>query len=651
MSGSTLLIIRRFSPFLLILVFLFVFSRPARAAVITVDSASDGTLAALSGNGTCDLREAIEAANTDNPVDACPAGSGADTIDFTGSFTISLVEQLVISSDVTIDAANNIVTIDGGNNYRLFAVESQVLILETTGTGLFTLQNGSSITPQDVNGIPRDEGGCIFVANLAALTLNAVTVQDCTATNGGGVYGEGAVVFMLNSAEIILSTANISGGGMYLLESTLNATSAVFTGNQAFGGFGGGGIALVDSTGTIDQSVISSNSAFNSSGGGVTVKGGTLDITSTSIFTNETDFTGGGVFAQFGGITPTSTVALTISGSNIYTNTARGFGGGGIGVDGAGLASVDITTTQVYQNTAENLTLTGFGHGGGINLAGVPSATITSSNIYLNTADEDGGGVWLSDVPLTLVSVSIRENQADSNTDADGDGGGIWLQNNSTLTLNAGLAGAAADIAYNTAYSGAGVYINQTSTMNVSPFGTTPGAYLVGNIAAAQGGGIYIETGGTMNANSARLFGNIAPAGGAVFGEASLSSSTRQCTNCCIVGNSDVAVQASSGASDLDFRSNWWGSDFGPYIPSAPTNTASGTSNGDSISSNGTAGSGVFIGTVSIPADYGSSSTGGNIIWLRSADGNVPLDCELDQCGPVSSIGHARTCDFSYSFP
>src|SRR5438128_7947769 len=47
---------------------------PAMFATITVNSTADGTLAALNGNGTCDLREAIEAANTNAAVGECPAG-------------------------------------------------------------------------------------------------------------------------------------------------------------------------------------------------------------------------------------------------------------------------------------------------------------------------------------------------------------------------------------------------------------------------------------------------------------------------------------------------------------------------------------------------------------------------------------------------
>ena len=46
-------------------------------AIITVNSTFDDTLANLSGNGTCDLREAIAAANTDTAVGECSPETGA----------------------------------------------------------------------------------------------------------------------------------------------------------------------------------------------------------------------------------------------------------------------------------------------------------------------------------------------------------------------------------------------------------------------------------------------------------------------------------------------------------------------------------------------------------------------------------------------
>src|SRR5688572_2175971 len=47
----------------------------ASATNINVTTTGDGGI-----DGQCSLREAITAANTDAPVDTCPAGSGADGI-------------------------------------------------------------------------------------------------------------------------------------------------------------------------------------------------------------------------------------------------------------------------------------------------------------------------------------------------------------------------------------------------------------------------------------------------------------------------------------------------------------------------------------------------------------------------------------------
>src|SRR5215217_6205904 len=60
---------------------------PARAAVITVTTTADE----LDGDGACALREAIRAANLDQAIDACPAGSGADTIEIpAGKYVLAI---------------------------------------------------------------------------------------------------------------------------------------------------------------------------------------------------------------------------------------------------------------------------------------------------------------------------------------------------------------------------------------------------------------------------------------------------------------------------------------------------------------------------------------------------------------------------------
>ena len=59
----------------------------AQAATLTVTTATDE----LNADGDCSLREAIRAANLDMRVDACLAGSGADSITLpAGTYTLGI---------------------------------------------------------------------------------------------------------------------------------------------------------------------------------------------------------------------------------------------------------------------------------------------------------------------------------------------------------------------------------------------------------------------------------------------------------------------------------------------------------------------------------------------------------------------------------
>ena len=89
-------------------------------AIITVTSAADNL---VSGGGVT-LREAIQAANTDQPVDGVQ-GSGADTIQFAAGLagqTITLGgTQLQITSPLTINGLGATqLSISGNNLSRVF---------------------------------------------------------------------------------------------------------------------------------------------------------------------------------------------------------------------------------------------------------------------------------------------------------------------------------------------------------------------------------------------------------------------------------------------------------------------------------------------------------------------------------------------------
>jgi CSLREA domain-containing protein len=85
--------------------------QPGRAASITVNALEDDL---ANDPVSCSLREALLAASTDS-VGGCPAGSGADTIDFAVSGTLSLAAALPDVSGI-LDIAGpgaSALTIDG----------------------------------------------------------------------------------------------------------------------------------------------------------------------------------------------------------------------------------------------------------------------------------------------------------------------------------------------------------------------------------------------------------------------------------------------------------------------------------------------------------------------------------------------------------
>jgi hypothetical protein len=435
-------------------------------------------------------------------------------------------------------------------------------------------------------------------------------------------------VFM-NDALGTLS--NQGGGGIYADNgSFVNIATGAVSGNSS--GSNGGGIAAVDSTTTITSNV--SQNSSNASGGGVYIKGGSADI-SGDILANQAAFSGGGIYVEYGGTTSSPTLTtVNVFNAFIDGNNANGFGGGGILVDGFNNVDFSMADSTVSSNGAP--LIPPFGNGGGVALAGLLSSTVISNvSIRGNQARNDGGGLWMSQVNVTLTGSSLVSN----NNASLGNGGGLWAsQSNVTLTGSSLVFDNIATTA--STGNGGGIYAQTNTVLNLSSL-----VSIYGN-SATRGGGIYLEESAQMTGTDVRLLNNSAYfGGGAFYGEPTTSTSTtRSCANCCIVANGDDAVVQASGAVSSNWIGNWWGSDFGPYIASAGTNTASGTSTGDSISTDGTLSSGVYVGINVIPTDYGSESTGGDSDWLRLIDGDVPPDCQNDLCSPVSSLGRARLC-------
>ncbi len=168
------------------------------AATIEVTTTDDE----IEIDGACSLRQAIEAANLDQPVDVCAAGSGADVIEVpAGIYLITLgsdedgdddeneIMDLDIKKPLTIRGADGGSIIDGNGSSRVFDILTDGVFLERmTIRGGFSLESaGSAIRLQGELVID----GCTLTENAdSVIDLNgrALTLLNTTVSNNEGSF-------------------------------------------------------------------------------------------------------------------------------------------------------------------------------------------------------------------------------------------------------------------------------------------------------------------------------------------------------------------------------------------------------------------------------------------------------------------------------
>ncbi|HET9221759.1 MAG TPA: choice-of-anchor Q domain-containing protein [Roseiflexaceae bacterium] len=266
------------------LMLMAVYAPVARAATIGVTTTSDE----INVDGDCSLREAIRAANLNQVFDACPAGSGADTINLpAGNYVLTiagtneddaLTGDLDITASVTINGAGaGSTTIDGNKLDRVFQIMSnstaQIANVTITG-GLTSIQAGS---------------GILVYESSSALTLISSRVTD-----------------------------NLGNGGLHVNSGTLTVIDSRVQNNT------GGGIDVGSGTATIIDSAIFDNTTDNS-GGGIN-SSGTLTVVNSTISGNSAGFSGGGLAG--GGTTDLYNV--TIADNTADSDANDGGDGGGV---------------------------------------------------------------------------------------------------------------------------------------------------------------------------------------------------------------------------------------------------------------------------------------------------------------------------------
>jgi hypothetical protein len=275
------------------------------------------------------------------------------------------------------------------------------------GGGGFKLYNGQ-ITLQNLvisNNTTTNNGGGFYLegAGLLASVQNATITGNKAAGSpgGGGVYLYHGNTTISNST-LSNNTSSNAGGGLNGGRANLTMTNCTITGNTASGSAsgkngGGGGIKMANPTFSMTGSIVSSNTSVRP-GGGLSLYNGSNSIKDSTIAGNSSSGVGGGLYLRQG--------VFSVASSTVNGNSANS--GGGVYNKNA---HVVISNSTISTNTAIN-------NGGGISNSGVPSSDtqIHNSTIVNNVADNAnglnglGGGVYIKNGPLTLISSLVAKN-------------------------------------------------------------------------------------------------------------------------------------------------------------------------------------------------------------------------------------------------
>ena len=478
------------------------------------------------GAGDCTLRQAINAANANDP------GTGVNRITFAANVTVAIVLNqtfgtlIVTAFPVQITGpGQTALAIDGGCTAMCGTATPTggVAVLETDPTTMpaltlsgLTIRNGSVTSPIS----PSISAG---LTTYGPVTLTDVTVSG-NSTLGAQGYGGGLLAThrgLPSSSPIatltnVTATGNYAGsfaGGMEIddLGQTVGGvgtlTNLVATGNTSGNDAGGIGIENVS---TITGLTATNNTAVRDAGG-IEIDD-VVTITNLTATGNRATRDGGGIYFDY---------LLTLTGATISGNMA--------GRDGGGVFSDD---DNVFTNvTITNNTATGDGGGYYGDNYRRNNRVFLGLTITGNTAGGDGGGFFDQFVTV-VVNATIARNIA------TGDGGGIYIE--STPVIRASYGGPAtltldaSTVSDNTANRGGGVAtgvvaappvsatLNDTLVAGNHLAGTTPigpdlynsggdtltGTYNIIGDGTGQGG-----TGGTITngANNNRVGTTAAP--------------------------------------------------------------------------------------------------------------------------------------------
>ena len=474
-------------------------------------------------------------ADGDNIYSLATSLNSGDEINFSGNavmFGSGSSVSMTLPDSLTMSGAAGGTTItmnNGAGSYGRFALSTSSTnktfsISNVTFTGgyvsgsgaVFGLTGGSSKITMAGNGvaftgnIATNQGGAIYANNTGGIEFSGeVTFSNNYAQNtssaGGAIYSASNVIFSDASATAIF-TGNYSrgsGGAIWTDGSVTVAGNAEFQNNQTSYqqsyGYGGAirtksGFYATNTNGSIN---FANNSAY--SGGGALDSNSNVSFAGNASFSNNRTTTGVGGAIRIDSAAATSNVTFTNSNGIIQfeQNYAASYGGGiyAYTVTGAGHMFLDQNIAgqsggAIYALASTSLGSTGTqleitGNKAGFNNTG--TSVVTTSGY--------GGAVF------SAGTIRLASNAGDiSSNIASGYGGALYAQGQTEL---AGQMSFADNLALY--YDGGAVYAQQA--LQVEATGSS-GISFVSNMAAQNGGAIFLQGSGTAAQNTSTLHAN-----------------------------------------------------------------------------------------------------------------------------------------------
>lgn len=370
---------------------------------------------------------------------------------------------------------------------------------------------GKDITKIQYNGVnPLYTDGFVAAADLTIVDLTlrnfhtavqvdasavSIEIQDCRVSDNSF-----AAVFVSPNSTATISESLIEGNGNNAIISDsgiVNLNNSEVRNNETVMGavyISGSGASLS----TLNSSIVSNTASEKGGGGGITNYNGKVVLTDTVVSGNATAESGGGVYQDGGSME-------IIGDSHVNSNSAGVYGGGICSINGDVSILYQLTfMPEIMGNTAE------YG-GGGLSLNGDGEFLLRGVTVQDNQVDNSsisttgrGGGIYYYQQSLqrrlTIDRSVIVNNQCKG---GGGVGGGIYCGNTYLDLTRSTVSGNQSTI------DGGGLYSDTGSTIELSGVTLTNNTCNSDSTGAGQGGGIFSASSGSVTISNSIVAGNV----------------------------------------------------------------------------------------------------------------------------------------------